>query len=81
MPADLTRTASCLFCGHAGAMRPVGHLASDGMARYVHPTCVAEALEDAPADLVARACASWLGMYGALDRARVATGEPPAAGR
>ena len=81
MPADLTRTASCLFCGCAGALRPIGLLAPDGKARYAHPLCVVEALEDAPADLVAQACARWLGLYRALDRARAATGETPAAGR
>ena len=82
MPADLARKDSCIYCGVPswGAL-PVRHLTHDGTPRYVHPSCVAKALAGNPADFVARACATRFGMHQELDRARAATGEPPAAGR
>ena len=73
MPADLTRKDSCIYCGGVEAVLPVGRLALDGKRRYAHPSCVASALEENPADREARACAVQFGMRRDLERAQAAT--------
>jgi hypothetical protein len=72
--ADLTRKDSYIYCGGVEAVLPVGRLALDGKRRYAHPSCVARALEENPADRDARVCALQFGMRRDLERAQAAPG-------
>lgn len=73
MPADLKRKDSCIYCGGVEAVLPVERLTLDGKRRYAHPSCIAKALEENPADQEARVCAVQFGMRRDLERAQAAT--------
>lgn len=73
MPADLSRTDTCIFCGGADALFwPVHRLARDGRPRYAHPSCVAAELEADPRSIAARVAASRFGMWREVERADAA---------
>lgn len=80
MVADLSRKNGCVYCGGTDAVLLIEYFGPSDGERYVHPSCVAKALEQNPADGVARLCAVRLRMDRDLAIAQAATGGPGGGG-